>query len=102
MSYGRPIGHNESQFIVDSYLGGSSTIQLGLFLGRRASTIRNHLVRKGVDRRSSNERKYTLNDSYFDDLSQEGPSYWLGALTADGSISGNRVSLDVKSSDRNL
>lgn len=95
----RKISPEESDFIIELYREGSSTLKIGSLLDRRPSTIRNHLVRKDIPMRSSNERKYSLNDSYFDDLCNEGSAYWLGALTADGHIFGNRVTLDAKSDD---
>jgi hypothetical protein len=48
------------------------------------------------------KRIYAVNDNYFDDLNSEGPSYWLGVLSADGYVWENRnsVNLTVKESDR--
>jgi hypothetical protein len=45
------------------------------------------------------KRLYTVNDNYFDDLNSEGPSYWLGVLSADGYIRGNSINLTVKEAD---
>jgi hypothetical protein len=46
------------------------------------------------------QRKFNLNDTFFDDLAEEAPAYWLGAMTADGYISlPNQIGLEVSSSD---
>ena len=95
----RKIYPKESEFIVESYKNGMSTTELGKLLNRNKCSIGGHLKLKGVSCRHSNPKKYTLNDNYFDNLNSEGPAYWLGALIADGSINGNRVTLTAKTSD---
>jgi len=95
----RKIYPEESNFIVESYENGVSTTELGRLLARNKCSIAYHLKSQGVSCRHSNPKKYSLNDGYFDNLNSEGPAYWLGALTADGSINGNRTTLTAKHGD---
>ena len=99
MGYGKVVSKEELEFIIRCYNSGMSMKEIGNLIDRRASTISSIFKHRGIIARPSAVRRYDLNDCYFDDLNSEGPAYWLGALIADGCISGNRVHLDAKADD---
>jgi DNA-binding PadR family transcriptional regulator len=42
-----------------------------------------------------NRRKFSLNESYFERIDTKEKAYWLGFLSADGSISEDRGRVDI-------
>jgi hypothetical protein len=49
---------------------------------------------------SSAHRKYNLNESFFRKIDNEEKAYWLGFLSGDGGITGNRVKLRLAVRDK--
>jgi len=45
-------------------------------------------------------RKYNLDETFFDEIDMEAKAYWLGFITADGNIRKGRLSINLKASDR--
>jgi len=59
------------------------------------------LKQAGVPRRSRSEvsRKYAVNEEFFDCIDSEAKAYWLGFLSADGTIGKNFVELALSGKD---
>lgn len=45
-------------------------------------------------------RKYKLNECYFKEIDTENKAYWLGFITADGCVVGNKLTIRLKRSDK--
>lgn len=61
--------------------------------------------RRGVKiriNRSFWQRKYSVNDNYFDEIDTEDKAYFLGLLYADGSINGNNIRLSLQEKDLDI
>ena len=81
--------------IIEEYLNGSSLAALSRKYNISPYRIKNLLQKNNVSIRSRNEqnkyspqnqRKYFINDNYFDNIDCEDKAYLLGFLAADGSI----------------
>ena len=79
----------EEIIIVTAYLSGATAAQAGAVADRSKYGALSVLKRNGIERTKNGEwqRAYEVDEGYFDDLSKEGPAYWLGFLTADGHVS---------------
>lgn len=84
-----------------------STKEIGQYFGVSTTTVRRWLHRNNIKVRQSTElnRKYTLDESYFDVIDTKNKSYLLGLLCADGYVVCGRlkqvtaVGITLKSSD---
>lgn len=89
--------------VAERYRAGESSVTLAASLGCCHSCVLKHLRKLGVDRRNCGEatRKYRCNHDMFSNIDSEAKAYWLGFLAADGSISEERqtVNLRLKYSD---
>lgn len=75
--------------------------QLSIGMG----TIYYHLNKKGVDYRGlsrKGNRKYSLNEHYFDVIDSPAKAYWLGFILADGNVSkkGWLLTISLKKEDQ--
>lgn len=97
-----PQGHRDA--IVEAYLKGASLKEAAAPFGYSHEVTYSSLKLAGLKSRDRsaahrNHRIYDLNERFFDKLDSEKKAYWLGFITADGSIWGNRISITLKSSD---
>ena len=78
--------------ISELYLSGLSIKRVGGIVSLSHSHVRRRLVKKGTPRRSIGEanRKYSLNEDFFEIIDTEEKAYWLGFIAADGNINSNR------------
>lgn len=73
--------------IIDQYNKGESQYSLSQKFKVSYGVIRYHLVKHNVNIRKGNQnKKYSLNDNYFDNINSHEKAYWLGFIAADGSI----------------
>jgi len=75
--------------ICNKYLSGKyNYVMLGKEYNKHPSSINRLLKRRGIitkiDKTLSNNRKYTLNENYFDIIDNEEKAYFLGLLYSDG------------------
>lgn len=75
---------NQRQRAIADYLDGYSTPRLARRYAVSQAAIYAILKRRGVKTRPV--VKYQCQSNYFDDISKEGPAYWLGFLMADGCV----------------
>lgn len=78
---------NWSQAISD-FESGLSMMQVADKHGVSYAAVRNCLIRSGIPLRPPGRYGPLLacNETFFDDLSQEAPAYWLGFIMADGYV----------------
>lgn len=80
--------------------------QIATFYGFSVPTICNVLIRNGVTARSQSEaqRKYEINEFFFDKIDTQEKAYIMGLLYADGynDTSRNSVNLGLKESDKHI
>lgn len=88
--------------VVKDYLSGESMWTVGDKFGIDGSTVPLILKRHGYTTRPAghNSRIYSLNENFFDDLSNEYAAYVLGFIYADGSI--NKETLTIALSIKDL
>lgn len=92
----------QEQAIIDAYLAGATAEQAAALFGYSDRTALNILIRYGIKARTNSEvhRQYAIDESFFDVIDTEEKAYWLGFLTADGSIDrGNRIKLTLQAKD---
>ena len=89
------INYNYSEYYdewVKLYLGGSSPKDIADKYGCGINTVFRAMVRKGISRSVGEAillktvAKHSDSDRYFDDLNNEGASYFLGLIVSDGCI----------------
>jgi len=92
-------------WVCAQYRDGYSTYDIGDQLGRSGENIRQYLKQANIERRdrSTCQRRYTLNENFFDVIETEQQAYWLGFLAADASVQPQRhglfVNLNPKDAD---
>lgn len=73
--------------IVRRYEKGETVQALATEYGRSFATMRANLHRWGAQlRRRGPARRYTLDESFFDEIDTEAKAYWLGFILADGHV----------------
>lgn len=95
--------------IIDASKKCPSAAQAAKRLGINVKTYRIHAVRLGVYKTNQGmkgfpnkkDRKYNCNDNAIDILTPE-VVYWLGYLSADGSVVGNNIKLNINSKDEDV
>lgn len=55
------------------------------------------LIRRNLE--APTQRRYTLNEHFFDVIDTEGKAYWLGFIAADGNISGGNLQFGLADKD---
>ena len=98
------IKFNDEQLldIKESYLNGESTVKIGKRYGTSHQPILKALKRMNVERTPRKfNRKYSLNENYFDKIDTPNKAYILGLLYADGSntISKSTISISLQEED---
>jgi hypothetical protein len=92
----------QEEEIIRAYLAGASAKEAAACFGYSHRTGLNILRRYGISSRTNSQvhRQYKINEDFFDTIDTEEKSYWLGFLTADGTISrGNRIRLALQARD---
>ncbi len=71
------------------YSSGLSTVEIGKLLNASYTTVNTAVKAQGLKIRtnSENNRIYTLNENYFENIDSSDKAYFLGLLYADGSVS---------------
>jgi hypothetical protein len=92
----------QEQAIIKAYLDGANADQAAALFGYSGRTALNILLRYGIKPRTNGEvhRQHKVNEHFFDEIDTEEKAYWLGFLTADGTISrGDRIKLTLQARD---
>ena len=91
--------------IIDSYLGGESSVSIGKRYNTTHKPILKVLHRNGVEvSQAKMVRRYGVNESYFDVIDTPEKAYVLGLFYSDGSNNPSKstVSISMQEEDRNL
>lgn len=83
----------EIERIVCMYLDGLSIRKISKITGHVRESCRKAIVDSGVKIRDWDNRKYTVNDRYFERIDNENKAYWVGFILADGCIASGRNAL---------
>jgi DNA-binding CsgD family transcriptional regulator len=100
-----PVTHKVDEItkdkICEEYISGKSSEEIGEKYGITGAGVLYILKCRGIQRRDNSEcqRKLNLNEEVFDEFTEES-LYWLGFLTADGSLSGNQILLRLTVKDK--
>lgn len=86
-----------------------SAAEASRLLGINYKTYKNHAIRLGVfttnqsgkGESKNRSRKYNIDDSIFNKITNVEQAYWLGFIAADGSIVGNSLKFMLKADDAN-
>lgn len=94
------VGSKKLEEIITKYLAGKSKNWLSKKYGYSPRQIEYILKKSGVELRSVSNKKYFLNDNFFDTMTHEG-AYIIGLLAADGWIkkNDNMISLSLQITD---
>lgn len=82
------------------YLGGISLPEISDKMGVCKATIYKALKIKGIEHKPN--RKYSLNENYFDEIDSEDKAYFLGLLYSDGSNNGDGFYITLQDRDVNI
>ncbi len=88
--------------MIAAYLAGESAEKAAALFGYSTPTCLTSLRQAGLLPRShkENSRKYSVDESFFDKIDSEEKAYWLGFLTADGTVGPNYIKLSLQSGDK--
>jgi len=94
------------QDIINAYLKGKSTREIGIVYGVANNTIASFLRRYSVAIRdiSHSRQKYSVDEHVYDVINTQDKAYFLGVLLADGNSSSNgyNIRLALQERDRDL
>ncbi len=103
ISEARSMAREHEDAIVEAYLAGASAERAAAQFGYNHVTGLNVLKRRGIKTRSLSEaqRRYAVDENFFDYIDMPDKAYWLGFLTADGLIGDYfvRINLQVRDVD---
>jgi hypothetical protein len=85
--------------IVRDYLSGNNSSSVGMKYGIGGGEVLDVVKRSGRSPRSPGRQAIRVNDSYFDNIDTDKKAYWLGFLSADGCVYGNRIVMTLSSID---
>ncbi len=93
-------------YVAKEYLEGKTIDQLAEKYGCSTGPIRHALIRANCEKRDSSNRnrKYTINETFFDTIDTPNKAYFLGFLYADGcnSKNGNTITLPLSVPDEEI
>lgn len=93
------ISKEKEDEIISSYERLKSSVKVGKEVGISNISVLNTLRRRNIPYRSGGKpRKYTLNEFYFHDITED-EAYWFGFLCADGNIYKNNLQLGLSLKD---
>ncbi|MBC8590633.1 hypothetical protein [Wansuia hejianensis] len=86
----------------EDYNSGMSMSAVAKKYNRTAGSICKLFKRRGLKVRSPNERRYTVNDDFFESIDSEEKAYILGFISADGHISDKSLHFKIKCDDKDI
>ena len=97
------IPQRHKDLMVETYLSGKSARESAVSCGYSWSTCIRELKRRNIKPRiqTIGNRKYNVNEAFFNKIDNEEKAYWLGFITADGSVTDRSLIIKLCSKDRN-
>ena len=95
----------QEQQIIDMYLNQNmSTVKIGKVFGYSHKPIAKVLERHNIPRTGVGNRKYKLNENYFDEINTPNKAYILGFLYADGcnSMQKSTIHISLQEEDKQI
>lgn len=94
----------EKEQIIEMYMGGLSTTQIGEKLKIYHKLIAKVLKENNIDRINNNKRVYKLNEHYFDKIDTPNKAYILGFFYADGCnmINKSTIAMSLEEQDKEI
>jgi hypothetical protein len=100
------LSEEEEDKVISAYLSGESALKISRLNPISQTGVFGLLKRRGVEirGRSSASRKYSLNESYFNNIDSQNKAYFLGFLYADGynNVKRSCVELSCASKDKEV
>lgn len=89
------------QKMIKLYKSGKTYKEISEILGCSSTAPYHAMKERGIKAKPSwrNNRKYSVNESFFDNIDTEEKAYWLGFISADGSIYNGKVSIALADKD---
>lgn len=99
-------GANRAAYIVGLYKSGKPMSEISTMFDLSKQSVRNTLLKNGVKPRKTGRKIHTLNESYFDHITDSRTAYNLGVLLS-GSVSktkahGNTIIIVLHESKRHI
>ena len=90
--------------IIQKYQDGHSIAEIGKFHRKTGKDISSLLKENNVDIIGSEikNRKYTIDENYFDCVDSDEKAYIIGLLMSDGNITRNNISISLQESDKDV
>ena len=90
--------------IIQKYQDGHSIAEIGKSHHKTGKVISALLKENNVDIIGSEikNRKYTIDENYFDCIDSDEKAYIIGLLMTDGNITGNNISISLQESDKDV
>ena len=87
--------------MVAAYLAGATAKEAASRFGYSYMACISALKQKGIEPRTNGEthRKYHVDEMFFDVIDTEAKAYWLGFLTADGTVGDDHIILGLQEQD---
>lgn len=95
--FGNKYNKKERMKMISLYNSGLTSSKVGEIMNCSDWTVLNAINQFGHKARST--RKYTVNEHFFDIIDTQEKAYWLGFITADGSVRRNSLKVALKKSD---
>lgn len=95
---------NQEQEVIDLYLSGLSIQKIANHFSQGRKCVVNVLIRNNITRRDATKRnkKYSVNENYFDVIDTEDKAYFLGLLITDGWVVGNNMGINLQEGDKEI
>lgn len=88
--------------IVNEYKNGASITEIKRKYGHDTGSLKKILIQNGVRLRSQSEcnKKYKMDDSYFNKINTPEKAYWLGFIYADGNLYNGGLQIGLADRDK--
>lgn len=87
--------------MIDAYHRGATLLEAASTVGLSRGAAKLALLRYGDEPRSASvaQRRYLINERYFEHVDTEEKAYWLGFISADGCVYNKRLTITLADSD---
>lgn len=94
------LSQEEEIKIVRLYTEGHSMNRVCKILNHSIHVVTTVLIKNNIPRRKDSTRKYTFNESYFENINTPNKAYWLGWIVSDGSV--NDVCFRIRIQEKDI
>lgn len=94
------LSRSEQMAITGAYLNGDTVINISKKFNRSSSACRHAIKRQGIKLRGDVHRKYRVDESVFEIIDTEEKAYWLGFISADGTVTDHLLTIILQARDK--